>query len=502
MRVALAVRGAIAVVALGCAQSHPTRCPTLDEAMAADAMVRARACARAAACHRDGGGDLSSQCFPTWGAAGLCDALANEDVVFHPENVAACVTALDACEAMPCVERISQPVSPFPTRRCVLDACDDLFEWPLGPRCDDGVCPAEETCAFTDETCGGTCMPRGVAGAACSRALPCGDRLRCADGACTGACDDTIDCIALEHVDEASVCDGGQCRWFPLPHVGEPCVMAYDTWECAYDDGSYCNAATHVCTAQAMGGEPCDPAGGSRACRYPWTCDASGVCVGTGSCTPFGGCSPQTPYCMPGERSCTADATMQECDVVLVSWAGYETCPDGFACFAPDVEASPRGTCVPVVPIGASCDDSVACETGTSCDGGRCLRVAALGAACDASVSCGPDYACVAGRCDDDPNRYRSIGDTCAADAECASGRCLVGLCAWRDVGTPCVTVADLTFGCEFGCEADGLGGAVCRAGVDQLPVNAPCDDTHFCQDALVCLPRAADGVAMCRPRC
>lgn len=498
----IAAFGVGATLALAaCAQEHASPCPQLAEVIAAQEMYDTRSCARWASCHRDGSYvGVPQGCWPGSPDEALCDELASGTVVFHPERAAECAAALAACEAEPCFERIPSPAPlDLLPRRCALDACDQMIERLPGTPCTwSWSCPHGQSCVTSDDGCGGVCMLAGGIGAPCSDRLGCADHLRCHGGACTDACAAASDCRVIPGVDELATCEAGRCTFAPRPHVGEPCAARF---ECSFFE-EYCNPSTHVCTSLVAGGGPCAN-GGSDVCAPFLTCDATGTCVARGSCTPFGGCYGDTPYCMPDERTCSADPTMQECDVPIVTGSGYETCPEGTACVETDLTRSPRGRCLPIAPLGASCDASVSCTPGSRCAAGTCRRVVPLGATCDPSVSCGEYQACIDGVCAESaPDGYRWIGASCTSDAQCITGRCDVGVCAWLAQGEPCDrTLSGPIDPCEFGCLDDGSGHSTCRAGVDHLGVGASCDDTHYCDDSLVCLPRV-DGTTVCRPRC
>ncbi len=482
-------------LAIGCAQEHPSICPDLEAALAADAMIREHMCARRVACYRDGASIWRPQCEGAPAVDAFCEGLASGSVVFHPERLDACLAELTACEAGPCYQHLA-PGTPTPTpARCGLYVCRTVFEGTPPLPCSGFV--GINNCVATGE-CGGTLQPRGVVGARCGALLFCATGLQCgASGTCTDACTVDYQCPDNESAGEVGACVAGRCISAPPAAIAEPCVG--DSSSGCAGTGVYCHRVTRRCTPQAAAGATCDRTGGYDACSSGLHCGPSGTCVSSAFCTVFEGCPPETPYCTGDGGTCTADVTMQACDGIFVWSSGYEWCSDGYACVDPhSSDLALNGRCLPIVPVGATCDATVTCTPGAACERGRCMPVVAHGSTCDASVACGELYACLDGRCRLDPDVNRPVGAACVGDAQCATGHCRGGLCAWLAVGEPCTLYGN---DCQFGCNPTGSGvDRACASGT-HAGIDGACTFSQGCDPGLTCLPRP-DGTSVCRPLC
>lgn len=115
------------------------------------------------------------------------------------------------------------------------------------------------------------------------------------------------------------------------------------------------------------------------------------------------------------------------------------------------------GTCVPLLPLGAACDDDDICAQGAVCraDTRSCGDRSRVGGACAATADCNNGNACADGVCVEPP----AVGEACALDDICARGAfCSAGVCRASPAEGPCDN------GCALNtlCRVDDDGQATC----------------------------------------
>lgn len=299
--------------------------------------------------------------------------------------------------------------------------------------CDDfGDCCAQDQHPFDAQRCRAnvtTVLQARVDNAAilydAEAAAHCVAALRASPGQCATTPDEFESCLAVFRGSKP---------------IGAPCA---EPQECAgyAEDDVFCwptpESEQPVC---AQANRPLEPVGEGDACG--WTCDQG--------CTSFGS-----------------------------SASGACLISDGLYC------ANATSTCTPLVAEGGSCaGESLACSSGTFCDGERCARLRADGESCPSSASCAGGLFCDDGLC----APLRGEGESCAL----RYGGC-------GDVA-PC-TYADPT-ACQTGlaCStSDGL--PVCRA---PQPDGAACASFQECSSGWcergTCAGDACEPVGVCGP--
>ncbi len=240
--------------------------------------------------------------------------------------------------------------------RCV-EPCTRLAGLPEGASCRDGP--------------GGQQLDRCAEGLLCDY-----ERARCVQPATLGASCESLQC------DEALWCDYGTHLCLPRGTVGERCEVApcAQGLACGYTppdyigecvpepregdscadvgcaSGLWCDGES-ICRARADAGEPCD----ARPCRDGLVCDAALRC---GEPPPAGqpcaeGECERGAYCdFSGDIAmCLAGAAVAE------PCSGHRQCASGYC---------PAGYCEHPPQLGESCERTLVCALGTSCDGSVC----------------------------------------------------------------------------------------------------------------------------------
>lgn len=470
------------------ADADTARCPLLDEGLAFERTLYRRQCEQVVACASDAYGTNGTWAC-TWTVApqdpvAACDRLASGDVVFHPDRAAACLAATDALTALPCRG---------PALRDGLalasDACSDV--WTRPPPSPSGCsgsfdCGLGETCAAAP-TCGGTCLALRPLGAACDDVL-----YRCSPGSycdpvtrtCTDSCADDPFACGWSLPGGPVACVGGRCRIVDVA-PGDPCVV---------DDsgGSVCSFGQHcspdaVCVEPVSLGGACDPrdfeACGPRFSVTSYFCDPtlqvctnpSAHCFLQADGTALG-CDAAHPYCGP-DNICYDDPLVQQCE----PYAPSDRCPDGLVC----VSSGYPSFCRETVAVGAACDGSLPCVTGSTCSGGTCVRLVVPWEPCGPSARCPSGMFCSGTVCVVEPSaRWADLGDACDATTSCSDGFCLDGVCGFRSPGDACLSWHE----CFNGCGTDQRCNDFQIVGEGEA-----CDDTRRCQEGLLCLVVAGD---------
>jgi hypothetical protein len=400
---------------------------------------------------------LEAACGAAWGP------FVEAGAVVDPARAAACVEAIAAgtppCGAPSAVVAFAV-CEPF-----VIDAAG------LGETCASPYCAGGEGVCVRGEG-GGTCMPRGAAGAACEDMFSCATGLACLEGRCRALlAEGQSGCTTDLACAPPLLCVEGTCR--ARGALGAPCT---DTRTC--ERGLVCEAGTCAARTGTTCGEA-RPCGSLEGCARPPSCRA-----------------PRTL----GER-CAEDT---DCEAAL-------HCDDA------------SGTCAVRPGDGEACARGVVCGPGLGCDGlgGTCRPLPGLGAPCAfgerGPFLCADGLACVEGACGPLPTEGQPCAgvDTCAPGLGCAFGPsgsvCIVP----RGEGEPCenrqacgdglhcgtegTCAADVALGapcnpglgdCGGACVPDASGGFVCRA---PLAEGATCLDDADCTAGLTCLVRDED---------
>jgi hypothetical protein len=185
----------------------------------------------------------------------------------------------------------------------------------------------------------------------------------------------------------------GPCgeMWVGQQEVGSACGLGIESMVC--DDASTCVLGLDLCgTCQSVvpAGAPCFD--GDR-CPHDHTCmDDAGTPEEIDVCTPRG---------RPGDRC-----------------SDNRPCALGLSC--------DRRVCTarPVVGLGQPCGAEASCAYGSACVGSVCSLQVDLGASCDATRPC-RSGTCASGVCE----ALRDGGEACSSPWQCLSGSCDV-VCA------------------------------------------------------------------------
>ncbi|MBI5480989.1 MAG: hypothetical protein HY906_19175 [Deltaproteobacteria bacterium] len=313
--------------------------------------------------------------------------------------------------------------------------CTEYTDAPFGTQCVLGYCA--DTTLQRPHACGtgptaGECVEGGE-----QDCTP----FSCDSGAlaCRTSCDQFAPCAPTAY------CDVGTCR--PQKAAGAPCVGAGQCLSGFCVDGVCCNTAcTGRCAScsleRAVGTCAPIPAGEDPDAE----CASAGSCGGT--CDGAGGCVPASP----GEPCGT-------CKVCNAS-----------------------GQCA-AVPDGTSCEGTLFCVTGETCQAGRCQG----GTARD----CGDDDPCTADACSEAAKRCLNErladgaacddGNACTTGTVCFGGACSGGSAVDCDDDDPCtVDSCDPAAGCGHAASSDPAcrrdagpspdGGATGDGGADAAP--------------------------------
>ncbi len=247
---------------------------------------------------------------------------------------------------------------------------------------------------------------------------------------------------------------------------------------------------TYDCGAYALGG--------ADACGLAF----EGTVADGGNCTILGAC--KTGFCDLPETGCPGVCKPKA--GAGGSCVYQEACQVGLACVQGKcVDASPvgvtkpcaynlpcgvglwcayvggKGACLPIGDVGASCNASIGCKTGLSCDviGGTCVTPAALGAPCTDSGGFGDANACVAGAVCVPDGTGKAKAGVCAAKAA-LGGKCVSTLqCGALDLNCLGAVTGNGT------CVAVPKAGQACEAPDFKLGTIYACTPPAFCFNKL-----------------
>ncbi len=314
---------------------------------------------------------------------------------------------------------------------CTIDSCQDdgtcknaVNDEAIGEACDDGLaCTEGETCSDTGacagpakdctslgdvcndgvctEAAGGCTLAPKVTGTTCDDGMFCTEADSCTAGVCGGT---VRDCSAQDGACTVGTCDEVTAACIPAPVA--------DTTVC--DDGLFCTSGD-TCTAGVCGGAVRDCTGAGNACNTG-TCDeGSDACVATpanqGATCDDGLFCTTTDTCSAG----TCGGVARDCA------SASNECNTGTCNEASDA-------CVPQpANQGASCNDTLFCTTGDTCNAGTCG-----GAARDCSAF---SNQCNLGTCNEGTDacvaQAANQGATCNDGLFCTTGEaCSAGTCA------------------------------------------------------------------------
>ncbi len=265
---------------------------------------------------------------------------------------------------------------------------------PNTPCTDDGYSCTKDVCNGQ-----GLCIhPNGSGGSSscCLSNADCNDGNVCTNDTCdtsTHACshsNNTASCSSDGFTCTNDVCSGGACAHTPGTGSSSCCLSNADCNDGNACTNDTCNTTTHTCS-HSNSTSSCND---GNACTTGDTCSA-------GACVP--GALPPKPS-LSG-TVCTKDYTFNTstCQWDPVPALSTAACSDSNACTSGDhcngtgtgssacVAGSPKictaldqchnagicnastGTCTdPIKPYGSPCNDSNACTTGDSCQGGTC----------------------------------------------------------------------------------------------------------------------------------
>ena len=197
------------------------------------------------------------------------------------------------------------------------------------------------------------------------------------------------------------------------------CLFGLSIGECAA-----CNPGEFRCTGATL--EKCSPEGQYGA---PETCATEALCnASAGACTEM--------VCLPNEKTCASDGTLQLCNDDGSALTDLEMCGANM-CDAQNKR------CYVCIPNAASCsgDDVIQCGPdgltmgSTSCTQGvdECLAgTCAAGGQCE-SMPKARGEPCSVGKCDGAGACLRCLDDTeCRGAGECSEGVCSDGACESR----------------------------------------------------------------------
>jgi hypothetical protein len=290
------------------------------------------------------------------------------------------------------------------------------------------VCTDDVECAPTDY-CGGRfgnnlcgkCMPRAGLSEPCwmsdVRAL-CADGLRCTGpgpssltkvgppGTCLPFAVVTVGagevCVSQDTLQDDSAfppsarvcgpdlsCIRGKCVAPRTLGVGQTCIDGVEVVDCVA--GARCDY-TMTGTCKALGAT-------SAACADDDECVSAHCDATAGHCVDGGSLG------APCENGCVAGLFCNDADSTCVprieegGACSYQTsCREGLECNWRAVGAT-VGTCERFSLRGGHCDESLGCETGTTCIANVCAGVAQKGDPCDATAVCDAGLLCRSGRC-------------------------------------------------------------------------------------------------------
>lgn len=241
---------------------------------------------------------------------------------------------------------------------------------PTGGACSSLECGPSDFCDFSGATCPGTCRPRIDAGVLPPRAgacalgtlsngvTPCEPPLPAGANCLFDAGQAFLPCA--EHLGCVSSADGRSATCLPLADAGTACTA---TTRCELGAGcALVNGAT-VCARSAGLGEACGP---------------------------FPDLGVQGPNCRVGLACSTVD-TLGHCEALHGAGGNCHRVDD---CAAPLTCLLASGTCGPAVPLGGTCNGSVACVAGSVCVQSVCTVQPTGGQACTTKTGCAQPWSC------------------------------------------------------------------------------------------------------------
>lgn len=405
-----------------------------------------RVCAWHATCRSPG----STMCsFPL--AADLL--LACEDI---DANLAAGIVAYDPAAAAECLlVDISSCVRIFDTPACVaairgnVPVGGDCYELVAG-RSFNQECVPEAFCSL--DTCPGTCVARGGAGADCT-VVPCGGSLLCREAVCIErptegeACDSVCAApsVCLEGTCFVQRGEGESCAGDPAGSCIYPFACASGTCAATSGPDEPCRVDAacpddHVCQSLSDGqrcrallddGEPCDET--APLCRHPesychdlgtegapdFRCAAylaDGEDCSIYQCTAPSWCRGGGPGDAPGGTCRPSGDEGAICASTVHRSGGGSRCQSGLHCGEGGLCHGPR-------PAGGGCSDSGQCMDGLWCQANTCAPASALGGSCRD----GDGRSCVASAyCDESNTCVPRLPDgaSCTSSEQCVNEGC------------------------------------------------------------------------------
>lgn len=331
--------------------------------------------------------------------------------------------------------------NPCTLDQCLVSAKGCAYLADDSAKCDDGNACTKDACQ------GGKCVGKSICD--CQADTDCNDNNPCTADTCDGgSCISSVagaDGKACSPVDKcqiagSGVCQGGSCsggKPLDCSGAGDACNEAIcnpQTGTCetiGKADGTECSDGSGCTVKDACQGGKCIP-GMGVACEDYAPC-VGGTCKSTGATTYECAKAPKPPQtpCDDG-NNCTQN---DSCDGKGTCSLGAATLCPGDPCF--------DGVCDPVQGCikqqkkpGSSCDDSLFCTTGNTCDAmGQC----GLPTKCEA-MKCRTAY-CDTGiqACFSTP-----IEECCLADGDCNDGRpctkdyCMMGACTHAPIKGCC----------------------------------------------------------------
>jgi len=361
-----------------------------------------------------------------------------------------------------------------------------------GLACENGIC-------VTGSGPGGWCDSLGANDAYCP------DGQYCEDNQCTARKPVGTPCGTSRECVDAAFCNRLMGRCEARATVGQDCTSK----EC--DVSAYCDFAGTMgprCAARGGNGAACTTA----PCQLNLRCARSfGVCaagVGAGTACHRTGMCGQTAYCGPDPV-----ATSDVCIPALVVGQN-EFCDSTSRVCGTGLYCSATGRCAPRLAVGMTCSSfrpDPGCVPGTYCDQftSQCTAQVAPNGACNNTQPgvCSPGQYCNTGVGACQPFLGVNADCTFVSDGACAPGT----FCDRIPSPDICVAAPGVGLPCRFGgnpdqrcaaglycetltstCRARVAAGAACTS-TAQCPVG-----THYCDQAMVCLPTKEKG-GLCR---